>query len=102
MKNSHPLQGALRILMAAEEARERDIPLFAAQTDLKKAFDHVDRNQALKAMKRTRSRQTAPGMDLTAVGTTQFTNEAKNLRVDKLQNDKEIPQGAPESSIVFK
>ena len=51
VNDSHPLQGALSILMAAEEAREWDIPLFAAQVDLKKSFHHVDRNQGRNKMK---------------------------------------------------
>ena len=48
----HRLQGAFSILMAAEEAKEWNAPLFAAQIDCKKAFGHVDGNEALKAMKK--------------------------------------------------
>ena len=36
VKDSSPLPGAFSILIAAEKARERCIPLFAAQIDLKK------------------------------------------------------------------
>ena len=51
VKNSQPPQGAHSILIAAAKANEGDIPLFGAQIDLKKSVRHVDRNQALKAMK---------------------------------------------------
>ena len=37
VKNSHPLQGTYSILMAAEKENEWDIPLIAAQIDLKKS-----------------------------------------------------------------
>ena len=84
VKGSHPLQGAFSILMAAETARERDIPLFAAQVHLKQAFDYVDRNQAWKAMKEHGGRKTALGVDLQIVGTTLFENEARTLHVTKM------------------
>ena len=54
LENSHPLQGVYSILMAAEKAKDWKIPLFAALIDLNKSFDHVDRNKALKAMKKHR------------------------------------------------
>ena len=37
VKNSHPLQGACSMLLAAERAKSWDIPLFAAPMDLKKS-----------------------------------------------------------------
>ena len=69
--------------MAAEKAREWVILLFAAHIDLKKVFDHVDRNQALKATKEHGVDKQQPGMDLE-----QFRNEAWTLQVKKIQNNK--------------
>ena len=51
VKDSSPLQGAFSILIAAEKAREAVHPTLCSADRFEKAFDHVDRNQALKAMK---------------------------------------------------
>ena len=86
------------------KAKAWSIPLFAAQLGLKILLDHADRNQALKTMKsteRTRSRQTAPGMDLKTVRATQLTNEVWTLRVEKIKTTRRLPHGAPEKPMVF-
>ena len=67
------------------------------QIDLKRAFHHVDRRKAMKE----HSRQTALGILLKTVGTTQLTNEARTLRVDKIKIRQGLVQGAPASPMVF-
>ena len=54
MKDNHPLQRAFCIPKVPEKARRRDMPLFAANVDMKRAFDNVVRNEASKAMKEHR------------------------------------------------
>ena len=78
-------------------------PTLRSTNRLEKKFDHVTENQALKAMKRTRSRQTAPGYgSQKTVGTTQSTNEARTLRVQKkFKTTRRLRHGAPESPMLF-
>ena len=81
-------------MMATDKVKEWDIPLFAAQIDLKKAFDHVDRNQAMKAVKEHGVDKQHLALDLKTVGTTRLTIEARTLQIEKFRTTRWLPQGA--------
>ena len=101
VKGAHPLQGAQSVLTAAEKAREWDIPLFIAQIDLKKAFDHVDREAAHQAL-----REHGVGVHHQAWLAKLWQEHTLEMRLGKYTSQRfttsrGLPQGAPESPFVF-
>ena len=80
---------AIRSIQHLDGSRKKwDIPHFAAQIDLKKSVRPCGQKPSNE---RTRSRQTAPGMDPKTVVSTQFTNEAVILRVKKSSQRQRAP-----------
>ena len=69
------------------------MPMLLARKDLKKAFDHVDRNKALEALK-TRSGKGAHGMDLKDMGAAHTGDEAGATLLRMIQDNKRIAQAA--------
>ena len=82
---------------AIEKSSRVRHPTVRSTNRLDKSVRPCGQNPCTESNERTRSRQTAPGMDIKTVGTTQFTNEARTLRVAKTKTTRELSQGAPES-----
>ena len=88
-------------MRAAELAREWRQPLITAQLDLKKAFDHVDHRAAFKAMK-------LQGIGLPEIALIAAIWHQSSVQVnlghvasDEIGMDRGLPQGAPESPLIF-
>jgi hypothetical protein len=98
---SHADTGVFMINKAAELSREWRVPLFLAQLDVKKAFDHVDHRAAFKAMR-------LQGISLQAIALIAaiWAHSVVSVRLgsmssDDIPMDRGLPQGAPESSLIF-
>ena len=88
-------------MMAAEKSKRVGHPTLRSTNRLEKSVRPCRQKPNTESNERTRSRHTAPGMDLKTVATTQIRNEAWTLQVKKSQNNKGVQQRAPESSMVF-
>lgn len=101
VKGAHPLQGVYCLFLAAEKAREWGKPLYAAQIDLRKAFDHVDREAALRALQ-----EHGVGPHLQAWIAKLWADHTLEMRLGcyrsaRFSTTRGLPQGAPESPFVF-
>ena len=89
------------MLRVAELAREWSVSVCIAQLDLKKAFDHVSHIAAFDAMDEQKVPMAAQALiaklwDLTTVVGKLGREESNPVRLDR-----GVPQGAPESPIIF-
>ena len=91
VKNSHPPQGAFSIFMTSEKTIEWDISTLRSTNRVENSVRPCGQKPSADSNERTRSRQTAPGMDLKTVGATQFGHEAWTLRVKNIQHNKLAP-----------
>jgi hypothetical protein len=98
---SHADTGVFMINRAAELSREWRVPLVLAQLDVKKAFDHVDHRAAFKAMR-------LQGISLHAIALISAIWACSLVSVslgmvssDDIPMDRGLPQGAPESPLIF-
>lgn len=95
------MHGIFSLTKAAEAAREWDIPIYVAQLDLKKAFDHVDRSAAVDALK-------LQGASLHTIAwiVKLWMEHSLEMRMgpvtsQRFATTRGLPQGAPESPVVF-
>ena len=95
------MHGVYTLLRAAELAREWGKPLFVAQLDLEKAFDHVRREAAIAALR-------LQGASLHTIAWISKLWEAHSIemrmghvRSKRFETSRGLPQGAPESPVVF-
>lgn len=93
--------GVHTILRAAELAREWRVPLRMAQLDLKKAFDHVDHRAAFDAMK-------LQGVSMHSMALIAQIWHQSVIKVklgcvisEDVPLHRGLPQGAPESPLIF-
>ena len=88
-------------MLAAEKAREWGQELVVAQIDIKKAFDHVDRERALQALRRKGASR--HHLAWLAKMWQEHSLEMKmgGYNTSRFQTTRGLPQGAPESPIVF-
>ena len=89
------------ISRAAELSRKSRVPLVLAQVGVRKAFDHVDHRAAFKAMR-------LQGVSLHAIALIAAIWASSVVRVrlgqessDDIPMDRGLPQGAPESPLIF-
>ena len=98
---AHACTGVHTLLRVAELAREWGAPVCAAQLDLKKAFDHVSHVAAFDAMDQQGVPLAAQALiaklwDLTTVVGKLGREASQPVRLDR-----GVPQGAPESPVIF-
>lgn len=98
---SHADTGVFMLNRAAELSREWRIPLVLAQLDLKKAFDHVNHKAAFTAMK-------LQGISLEGIAliaaiwqTSVVLVRLGQVSSEEIPMDRGLPQGAPESPLIF-
>ena len=101
VKGTHAMHGVFALLKAAELSKQWGEPLYVAQLDLKKAFDHVDRGAAIDALK-------LQGASLHTIAwiTQLWDSHSLEMRMgsittERFETTRGLPQGAPESPVVF-
>ena len=101
VRGAQAIMGAHSLLLAAEKAKEWGQDLFAAQIDLKKAFDHVNRDKALQALK-------AKGVSSHHLAWMSKMWQEHSLvmkmggyETQRFKTTRGLPQGAPESPLIF-
>ena len=101
IKGSHACMGVHVIQRVAELAREWRLPVCMAQVDLRKAFDHVNHRAAIDAMK-------LQGISLQAQALMAKIWQQSSIKAklgaevsDAVSLLRGLPQGAPESPLIF-
>ena len=98
---THADAGLFLLLKAAELSREWQREIVVVQLDVKKAFDHVDHRAAFKAMK-------LQGVSLFSMALIAAIWSGSCMKAclgtvtsNKVQMSRGLPQGAPESPVIF-
>ena len=98
---THSDTGLFLLLKAAELSREWQREIVVVQLDVKKAFDHVDHRAAFKAMK-------LQGVSLFSMALIAAIWNGSCMKAclgtvtsNKVQMSRGLPQGAPESPVIF-
>ena len=98
---THSDTGLFLLLKAAELSREWQREIVVVQLDVKKAFDHVDHRAAFKAMK-------LQGVSLFSMVLIAAIWSGSCMKAclgtvtsNKVQMSRGLPQGAPESPVIF-
>ncbi|CAE8618348.1 unnamed protein product [Polarella glacialis] len=86
---------------AAELSREWRVPLVLAQLDVKKAFDHVDHRAAFEAMRLQGISLHAIALIAAIWACSVVTARLGMVSSDDIPMDRGLPQGAPESPLIF-
>ncbi|CAE8637304.1 unnamed protein product [Polarella glacialis] len=98
---SHADTGVFMINRAAELSREWRVPLVLAQLDVKKAFDHVDHRAAFEAMRLQGISLHAIALIAAIWACSVVTVRLGMVSSDDIPMDRGLPQGAPESPLIF-
>ena len=98
---AHACMGVHTILRAAELAREWRQPLFLAQLDLEKAFDRLDHRAAFEAMRMFQVPLDSMAMIARIWQKSSLTVRLGGEASDEIPLPRGLPQGAPESPLVF-
>jgi hypothetical protein len=98
---SHADTGVYMLNRAAELAREWRLPLFVAQLDVKKAFDHVDHRAAFSAMELQGVSLQAVALIASIWASSVVSVSLGKVTSDDIPMDRGLPQGAPESALIF-
>ena len=98
---SHAANGVYVVKRAAELSKEWKIPLFAAQLDLKKAFDRVLHSALLNAL-----RSQGASVQCLAVAAALLKQSTAKISLGHVASanvtlNRGLPQGAPESPLIF-
>ena len=97
---SHPATGVFLLKRAAELSREWGQEIFVAQLDLRKAFDRVKHTAAIRALKlRSASIQCIAPRMLMNLSAMPFV--LGGVCSPEVGLERGLPQGAPESPLVF-
>ena len=98
---THADAGLFLLLKAGELSREWQKEIVVVQLDVKKAFDHVDHRAAFRAMK-------LQGVSLFSMALIAATWNGSCMKAclgtvtsNKVQMTRGLPQGAPESPVIF-
>ena len=98
---THADAGLFLLLKATELSREWQREILVVQLDVKKAFDHVDHRAAFKAMK-------LQGVSLFSMALIAAIWNGSCMKAclgtvtsNKVQMSRGLPQGAPESPVIF-
>ena len=98
---AHACGGAHLLLRVAELSREWDKPACVAQLDLKKAFDHVSHVAAFDAMNQQKVPLAAQALIAKLWDITTVVGKLGRETSSPINLDRGLPQGAPESPIIF-
>jgi hypothetical protein len=98
---THADTGPFMLNRAAELSREWRIPLAIAQIDIRKAFDHVDHRAAFAAMRRQRCSPYTIALIAAIWNASVVTVRLGQVSSSPIKMDRGLPQGAPESALIF-
>ena len=98
---AHACGAAHLLLRVAELSREWDKPACVAQLDLKKAFDHVSHVAAFDAMNQQKVPLAAQALIAKLWDITTVVGKLGRETSSPINLDRGLPQGAPESPIIF-
>ena len=94
-------QGVYSLKRAAELSRERGIPLFAIQIDLKKAFDKISHAAVASALKREGVPTHMIAVLCKMWLQSSVTAKLGHATSKKIAMHRGVPQGAPDSPLIF-
>jgi hypothetical protein len=98
---SHADTGPFLLNRSAELAREWRFPLAIAQVDIHKAFDHVRHEACFEAMKRKNFSPYTIALIAAIWSATTVIVSLGHCSSDVIGMNRGLPQGAPESSMIF-
>ena len=98
---SHADTGVFMINKAAELSREWRLPLMLAQLDIMKAFDHVDHRVAFKTIRLRGVSLSSIALIAAIWASSVVTVRLGQESSDNIPMDRGLPQGAPESPLIF-
>ena len=98
---THADTGPFLLNRAAELSREWRIPLAIAQIDIRKAFDHVDHRAAFAAMRRQGCSPYSIALIAAIWKESLVTVRLGQISSSPIKMDRGLPQGAPESPLIF-
>jgi hypothetical protein len=98
---AHADTGPFLLNRAAELSREWRVPLAIAQIDIRKAFDHVDHRAAFAAMRRQGCSPYSIALIAAIWNSSLVTVRLGQVSSSPIKMDRGLPQGAPESPLIF-
>ena len=98
---THADTGLFLLLKAAELSREWQREIVVVQLDVKKAFDHVDHRAAFRAMKLQGVSLFSMALIAAIWNGSCMKARLGTVTSNKVQMSRGLPQGAPESPVIF-
>ena len=101
VKGCRASSGVYAIGRAVELSREWDLPIYAAQLDLRRAFDRVKHSACLKALLLQGASQQCMAVFCAILQQSSLQATLGHIGAEGVTLCRGLPQGAPESPIVF-